>query len=101
MKTTLHVLNASFGDMEGTLWSKLQTLSSEQFDFNDGSRCEKGIKPGKMTVCTENNNALGRRLYLENYPCDLSVTLSQSVKGGDVSYKVTDYTVAPNSKAQG
>lgn len=97
MQVKMHVLNVSSGSMDGNLWGKVMVLNDEQFCVvtADGRR-DKGIKPAKVSLDTSNDNKLAKELHEMNFPADYMFTLSQSVKGGEVSLKVIGFAPINN-----
>ena len=93
MKVPMQLLSAGCGALEqGGLWSNVVVLDDEQHEFNDGSRMDKGLKTAKISVCTENENEVGKRLFTLKYPIQILAEVETSVKQSQLVMKIKNFS---------
>lgn len=93
MNVQMRVLSVGGGILEdgGNLWANCQILDTEQVIFQDDSRLDKGVKVAKVNLDTSNDNELVKRFFLEDFPADFVMTVSNSVKKGAMTMKIINF----------
>ncbi len=103
MKIELNVMCLSAGNMkpddgEAFDYASLRVLTDDHIFEDEGkSSMNWGLKPAKMRIVSDNDNAVSKRLmaYLKDKraPLTMSFDARQIVKGGEVSLEINDFYI--------
>jgi len=92
MKVQMQVLSIGSGTLEtGGEWANAHVLDSNQVEFDDGTRQEKGCKVAKIKVDSSNDNLVAKRFFRENFPATFTLEVDTSVKKGAMEVVIKDF----------
>lgn len=91
MKIKMHVLNVGYGNMEGTDWANAQILADTPESVDDGDRFFKGCKTAKISITTNNNQDIAKRLGRETFPQEIEFEADMAIVGGKTQLKILDF----------
>ena len=101
MRTTLNVLSLSAGKIDdgGLLYASFTVLDEAQANQVDQDRIDVGQKHAKIKIITDGENKLARSLAVSGLiPGEITVTLGQTVKKGEVALIVESFEPLPAAK---
>ena len=93
MQVEMHVLSVGGGVLEdnGTVWANAVVLDTEQNNFCDSSRFDKGVKVAKVNISTDNDNEVAKRFFNEDFPASFILDIQSSVKKGALVMKINNF----------
>lgn len=94
MQIQTYLLNVTGGIIEenNMLWANALVLESDdQLDVSEKGNIQKGLKPMKYAIKTDDDNKLVRELAKETYPAEFSLSVRSKNKSGIVTLEIVGF----------